>query len=102
MTLTRKLWISREREDYFLRGLIVTCVIGGFVSTYWYSSDRMAVKANIKLHLRKISKTQESQKLKESQFYAPQFHVGTTQYYKLEEENALPKIPDLPERKDEN
>ena len=102
MTSIRKFWIRKDREQYFLSGVIVTCVIAGFVSSYWHFSDRLAVKPNIKLHLRKISKTQEIQKLKEGQFYDPKFQIGATQYYKLEGQNTLPKIPDLPEVKNGN
>ena len=96
----RKFWIRKDREQYFLSGVIVTCVIGGFVSSYWHFSDRLSVKANIKLHERRISKRMESQKLKEAQFYEPRFQVGSTEYYRLEDQNAHPNIPALPEVKD--
>ncbi len=102
MTFSRKFWIRKDREQYFLCGVIVTCVISGFVSSYWHFSDRIQVKSNITLHQRKISKAQESRKLKEAQLYAPRFQVGATQYYKLEEKGTLPVIPDLPEVKDGN
>ncbi len=102
MMPVRKFWIRKDREIFFLSGVIVTCIIGGLVSTYWHFSDRLAVKANITLHQKKISKAQESRKLKETQFYAPKFQAGSTQYYKLEEERALPRIPDLPEVNDGN
>ena len=98
----RKFWIRRDREQYFLSGVIVTCVIGGFVSSYWHFSDRLAVKPTIKLNQQQMSSTQESKKLKEAQFYAPKFQAGTTQYYKLEEKSTLPVIPDLPKVDDEN
>ena len=97
MMSLRKFWIRPDREEYFLCGVMVTCVIGGFVSSYWHFSDRMAVRPNIKIHQQKISKAQESQKLKEAQFYAPKFRVGATQYYTLEEKGTLTKIPALPE-----
>lgn len=102
MTPIRKYWIRKDREQYFLGGVIFTCFIAGFVSTNWHFSDRLAVKSNITINQRKISKKQESQKLKESQFYAPALKAGATKYYKLEEKLDLPQIPDLPEVKDEN
>ncbi|MFA6434332.1 MAG: hypothetical protein WCW52_06520 [Elusimicrobiales bacterium] len=97
MNPPKNFWIRRDRERYFLSGLLATCFIGGFVSTYWQFADRVAAKPNITLHQRKISKKQEFQKLKEGQLYVPRFQVGATQYYKLEEKNSLPVIPDLPE-----
>ena len=44
----RKFWIRKDREQYFLSGVIVTCVIGGFVSSYWHFSDRLSAKPNIR------------------------------------------------------
>lgn len=102
MISIRQFWIREDREQYFLSGFILTCVIAGFVSSYWHFSDRLAVKRRIKLDQPKISKIQESRKLREAQFYAPKFQIGATQYYKLEEKSALPQIPDLPEVNDEN
>lgn len=102
MISLREFWIRKDRDQYFLCGVLLTCVIGGFVSSYWHFSDRLKVKPVLKLPQRMISKEQESQKLKEAQFYVPKFQVGATQYYKLEEKSTLPRIPDLPEVDDEN
>jgi len=108
-----------------LGGVIATCAIGGFVSSYWQFSDRLATKPNITINQKKISAAQESQKLRDAQlyvpalkagatqlkqplhrrgqgqYYAPALKAGATQYYKLEEKGALPAIPDLPEVNDE-
>lgn len=102
MISLRKFWIRADREQYFLNGFILTCIIAGFVSSYWHFSDRLPVKRKITLDQRKISKTQESRKLKEAQFYDPKFQIGATQYYRLEGQSALPRIPDLPEVNDGN
>lgn len=102
LKLSRKLWIRKDREQYFLSGVIVTCVIAGFVSSYWHFTDRMSVKHEIKLQQKKITKAQEFQKLREVGYFEPKLQVGTTQYYKLEEKGTLPSIPDLPEEKDGN
>lgn len=97
MSLSRKFWMRRDREQYFLSGVIVTCAIAGFVSSYWHFSDRISVKRNIKIHQRRISKTAEFRKLKEVGYFAPKLQVGATRYYQLEEKSTLPVIPDLPD-----
>lgn len=102
MKLISKLWIRRDREQYFLSGATVTFVIAGFVSSYWHFSDRMAVKQKITLQQKTISKETEFKKLREAGYFAPKLRVGATQYYKLEEKSALPSIPDVPEESDGN
>ena len=102
MILNRKFWIRRDREQYFLSGVIITCAIAGFVSSYWHFSDRISVKRNITLHQRRISKAAEFRKLKEVGYFEPKLRVGATRYYRLEEKSALPAIPDLPEGRHEN
>lgn len=94
--LIRKFWIRKDREQYFLSGVIVTCVIAGFVSSYWHFSDRIMVKQKIQIHQKAISKAAEFQKLKEVGYFAPKLQVGATTYYKMEEKSSLPAIPDLP------
>ena len=98
INFTRKWWIRKDREQYFLSGVIVTCVIAGFVSSYWHFSDRIMVKQKIKIRQKTISKEQEFQKLREVGYFAPKLQVGTTRYYKMEEKSALPAIPDLPDQ----
>ena len=98
----RKYWIRKDREQYFLSGVIVTCVIAGFVSSYWHFSDRITVKQKIKIQQGTITKAQEFQKLKEVGYFVPKLQVGATRYYKLEEKSTLPSIPDLPEEPDGN
>jgi hypothetical protein len=98
----RNLWIRKDREQYFLSGVIVTCAIAGFVSAYWHFSDRITVKQKITLQQKKISKEQEFQKLREVGYFAPKLQVGTTRYYKMEEKSSLPTIPDLPDQPEDN
>jgi len=102
LKLSRKLWIRKDREEYFLSGVIMTCVIAGFVSSYWHFSDRITVKQKIKIQQKEITKAEEFQKLREVGYFAPKLQVGTTQYYKMEEKSSLPAIPDLPEENDGN
>lgn len=93
----RKYWIRKDRERYFLIGVIVNCVIASFVSSYWHFSDRITAPPNIRLHAQDISRKLESKKLKEAQFYEPRFKADATQYYRIERDVARPKIPVLPE-----
>jgi len=91
----RDFWIRRDREQYFLSGVIISCVIGGFVSSYWHFSDRISVRQDIKI---KKWRTQEEQRktLKEVQFTPAKLKFGGTQYYRLENESgpAVPKLGD--------
>lgn len=94
----RKFWIRKDREAYFLNGVIITCVIGAFISSYWHFADRLAVKRNIKI-TRQVSMDQEQKRLKEVQYTPMKLSVGTTRYYKLDD-TTKPVMPKLGE--DEN
>ncbi len=93
----RELWIRKDREEYFLGGVIVTCVIASFLSVYWHFSDRIPLK--------------ELDKGREKQFYgarpapgrssgvSPYLYPGatgrqTTTFYRLGEE-TVPMVPEL-------
>jgi hypothetical protein len=92
----RKYWIRKDREQYFLNGVIAACVVAGFVTSYWHFSDRISVKRNLNLRKTRISKVQEFQKLREAGLFSSSLQGGATKYYKVETEtDALPKIPDL-------
>ncbi len=45
----RRFWIRKDREEYFLSGVILACTIGGFVSSYWHFTDRITVRQNIQI-----------------------------------------------------
>ncbi|MBU2573201.1 MAG: hypothetical protein KKH28_03895 [Elusimicrobia bacterium] len=95
--LIKKFWIRKDREPYFLHGFIIACFIACFVSSYWHFLDRTAVKPNIRMTKKAVSREDEIKKLKESRFYTPKPGGKATKYYKMEEKSALPTIPDLPE-----
>jgi hypothetical protein len=90
---TRKFWIRRDRENYFLNGVTITCVIGAFVSSYWHFADRLAVKQDIKI-IRHLSRKDEQKKLRDVQYIPAKLSVGATRYYKLDEETR-PLVPKL-------
>jgi len=88
----RKFWIRKDRERYLFGGVIITCIIGGFVSSYWHFSDRIQIKKNIKINSSAPEKTM--QRLKEVQFSPQKLKVGATQYYRLDSETK-PIVPKL-------
>jgi len=94
MDTNRKYWIRKDREQYFLNGVIAACIIAAFVSSYWHFSDRLDVKRSIRLNNKRITKKQEFQKLREPGYFSPPISSGATKYYKMEEEIPLPAIPD--------
>lgn len=87
----RRFWIRKDREDYFLGGVVVACVVGGFVSAYWHFNDRVMVKKNIKIKA-ELSKEAEHKKLRDLQFVPSKLKVGDKEYYKMDEETA-PSVP---------
>ncbi|MCX5784925.1 MAG: hypothetical protein NTX59_04485 [Elusimicrobia bacterium] len=89
---TRRFWIRKDREQYLLSGVIITCVIGSFVSAYWHFSDRTQVKREIRV---KASAPKETMKrLKEVQFSAQKLKIGNTSYYKIDSDtrHVIPKL----------
>lgn len=91
----RKFWIRKDREQYLLSGVIITCVIGGFVSSYWHFSDRIQIRKDIRMKTRAPKETmQRMQRLKEVQFSAQKLKIGATQYYRLDP-GTKPIVPKL-------
>lgn len=90
---TKKFWIRKDREQYLMGGLILTCSIGGFVSSYWHFSDRMDVRANIKIN-KTLSTEAQQRKLRDTQYVAPRLGGGATRYYRLDD-TTLPTVPKL-------
>ena len=91
----RKFWIRKDREQYFLTGVIIACSIGGFVSSYWHFTDRITVHQNIKIRKTEPTKLQQN-KLRELQYTPARLRVGTTQYYRLDKDSR-PSVPKLGE-----
>ncbi|MBI5744489.1 MAG: hypothetical protein HY952_08070 [Elusimicrobia bacterium] len=91
----RKFWIRRDREQYLVSGLVLTCSIGAFVSSYWHFSDRMDVRASIKINKTLPTEAQQ-RRLRDTQYVAPKLHSGATRYYRLDD-TTLPAVPKLGE-----
>ncbi|OGR76139.1 MAG: hypothetical protein A2X32_02600 [Elusimicrobia bacterium GWC2_64_44] len=91
----RRFWIRKDREDYFLGGVVIACTIGGFVSSYWHFSDRITVRQNIKIKATEIKEPQQ-RKLRDVQFTPSKLRVGSTQYYRMDDDTipAMPKLED--------
>ncbi len=91
----RRFWIRKDRESYFLAGIIIACSIGGFVSSYWHFTDRITVRQNIKMRTTAPTKIQQS-KLREVQYTPAKLRAGATQYYRLNEDSR-PSVPKMGE-----
>ena len=91
----RSFWIRKDREQYLLSGVIITCVIGGFVSSYWHFADRINVHREIKLK-ETVTPEADRKKLREVQYTPVRLSVGATRYYRLDSESA-PSVPKLGE-----
>lgn len=89
----RRFWIRKDREGYFLGGVIIACTIGGFVSSYWHFSDRITVRQNIKIKAQ-LSPEAEKRKLRDNQYVPSKLRVGGTQYYRMDDE-TIPSVPKL-------
>lgn len=88
-----RFWIRKDREFYFLPGVLLASVIGGFVSSYWHFTDIISVRPAIK-RAHDAPPPKSAERIKETQFYTSPA-VSTTRYYQVEDH--LPDIPDLPE-----
>lgn len=95
----RSFWIRKDRNNYFLGGVIIACTVGAFVSAYWHFTDRISVRQNIKIRS-KLKKEDEAKKLREVQYTPSKLKVGGKQYYKMDDE-TIPSVPKLDED-DEN
>ncbi|HAF95035.1 MAG: hypothetical protein A2X34_03140 [Elusimicrobia bacterium GWC2_51_8] len=85
-------WIRKDREQYLFIGVMIACIIGAIVSSYWHASDRIQVRRNIKI---KAGAPKEAMKrLKEVQFSPQTPKAGATQYYKLDS-GIKPMVPKL-------
>ena len=91
----RRFWIRKDREQYLMSGVIITCVIGAFVSSYWHFTDRIAVRQDIKIKNWKTPEA-EQKKLKELQYTPSKLDVGATRYYRMDNE-TIPSVPKLGE-----
>jgi hypothetical protein len=89
----RRFWVRKDREQYLLSGVIITCAIGGFVSSYWHFTDRMSVRRNISIK-KTLTPEKERGKLRETQYAPPRLSVGATRYYRLDE-GIIPAMPEL-------
>ena len=89
----RAFWIRKDRESYFLGGVIIACSIGGFVSSYWHFTDRITVRQNIKINA-KLSPEAEQRKLRDTQYAPSRLRVGNTQYYQMDDD-TVPSVPRL-------
>jgi len=95
----RKFWIRKDRDSYFLTGIIIACSIGSFVSSYWHFTDRITVHQKIEIRKKDPTKIQQN-KLKEVQYTPVKLRAGATQYYRLSEESR-PSVPKMGEDEDE-
>lgn len=91
----RKFWIRKDREQYFLSGVIITCILGGFISSYWHFNDRITVRQDIKIKDWKTPGS-EQKKLKDLQYTPSKLKVGSTQYYRMDND-TIPSVPKLGE-----
>lgn len=94
--------IRRDRLLWMQYGFAISSFIATFVASYWHVQDRLAVKPTIKIEKKAIGRQAETKKLREGGYYTPKLRAGATQYYRMEDEISLPKIPDLPEDNEGN
>jgi len=95
----RKFWIRKDREDYFMTGVIIACSVGAFVSSYWHFTDRITVRQNIQIRKTEPTKLRQT-KLREVQYTPVKLRPGATQYYRLDDDSR-PSVPKMGEDNDE-
>lgn len=89
-----KFWIRKDRENYFLSGVIIACVIGAFVSSYWHFTDRISVRKKIEIKQQAPEEIEavKQRKLRDLQFTPSKTRIGATQYYRMD----APVVPAVP------
>lgn len=89
----RALWIRKDREEYFLGGVIVACVIASFISVYWHFSDRVPLKELARGREKLFQGSRPSPK---RSGFSPYLHSGatgrTTTFYRVGKDTIL-KVP---------
>lgn len=91
--------IRADRLRWLQNGFVIASFIATFVAAYWHSQDRLAVRPTIRMAKKSLSRETEIKKIRETPIAGSR--KGADKYYKMEEETALPTIPDLPEEPDE-
>ncbi|MDO8805421.1 MAG: hypothetical protein Q7R35_13445 [Elusimicrobiota bacterium] len=91
----RKFWMRKDREQYFLTGIIFASCIGAFISSYWHFTDRTTVRQNIKIRAKETTKTQQF-KLRDVQYTPVKLRAGATRYYRLDDDSK-PSVPKMGE-----
>lgn len=94
----RKYWIRKDREDWFLFGVIAVCVVAGFVIPRWSRADRMSVRPEIKVQFEKLSKERQKYLLRETPLSQPK--KDSKQFYRLDDKTK-PMVPELIKKSDE-
>jgi len=93
-SIRERYWIRQDRERFFFAGLLMTCTIASFITTYWHYNDMTELKPKIKIDTN-LSKERQYKILKEAD-YIPPVTKNTTSFYKIEE-YAKPSIPSIPD-----
>jgi len=92
--IREKFWIRQDRERAFFAGLLITCSIASFITSYWHYNDMTELKPKIKIDSG-LTKEKQYKVIKEAD-YIPPINQSTTSFYKIEE-YAKPSIPSIPD-----
>ncbi len=85
-----KYWIRKDREQYFLSGVIITSVIAAFTASYWHFSDRINLtESKIQIKTTKgLERKKEFERFKESTYISEK---GIEKYYRPDQYIPVPK-----------
>jgi hypothetical protein len=82
MEFRKKFWISKNREEIFISGVVIACVAASLITSYWHHYDMTEVKPKLKLNI-DLSKKEQYKALKEADYMMPNLKQSTT-FYKIE------------------
>ena len=91
-----RLKLKKSRSMYFILGFVIASNLAGYVSLYWHSLDRLNVKSVIRINKKNLSRGAEVKKLRETPIYTQQQKKGAAKYYKMEDKENFPTMPELP------
>ncbi|OGS12388.1 MAG: hypothetical protein A2234_01110 [Elusimicrobia bacterium RIFOXYA2_FULL_58_8] len=95
----RRFWIRRDRNQYLLGGVIITSLIGSYVSAHWHFVDKVNTIRSMKVYSQERSQS-PARNLREVEYTPSKQKAGRTRYYQLDTQKG-PAIPRLDESEED-
>ena len=88
-----KFWIRKDREVYFISGIVITSIISSYIVSYWHYTDKISAKPKVKIEKKIMSREKEFKRFREADSHS-EVTRSDKQYYDVGEETNL-EMPEL-------